>query len=74
MTLTINPSSLARIDWGAKPESRAADVPQARLHHAGLHYSRPGAGAGYRVPPRVLDDTVRTPRDVARVGQMNLLA
>jgi len=74
MTLTINPSSLARIDWGARPE-----VPELPTFPK-LAFTMPACiilglalALGIAFLREFLDDTVRTPRDVARVGQMNLL-
>ncbi len=74
MTLTINPSSLARIDWGAKPE-----IPELPTFPK-LAFTMPACvilglalALGIAFLREFLDDTVRTPRDIARVGQMNLL-
>jgi capsular exopolysaccharide synthesis family protein len=74
MTLTINPASLARIDWGAKPE-----IPELPTFPK-LAFTMPACiilglalALGIAFLREFLDDTVRTPRDVARVGQMNLL-
>ena len=74
MTLTINPASLARIDWGAKPE-----IPELPTFPR-LAFTMPACiilglalALGIAFLREFLDDTVRTPRDVARVGQMNLL-
>jgi succinoglycan biosynthesis transport protein ExoP len=74
MTLTINPSSLARIDWGAKPEiPELPNFPKLPLTMTASIILGLGLALGIAFLREFLDDTVRTPRDVARVGQMNLL-
>ena len=74
--LTLNPENQTRIDWAPNGHPETPDLPSFPRLAITLPLSLLlglGLALGIAFLREFLDDTVRSPRDVARVGQMNLL-
>jgi capsular exopolysaccharide synthesis family protein len=74
--LTHNPENQTRIDWAPNGRPETPDLPSFPRLAITLPLSLLlglGLALGIAFLREFLDDTVRSPRDVARVGQMNLL-
>ena len=75
MTIISSLQSGSRVFWGLEPqEPESPSFPKPAIMMALAVFLGLALGLGIAFLAEVLNQTVRTPRDIQRVGQMNLLA